>query len=170
MARLGEPSHRRPPAWNRVLVIAAILVVVIFAIWAITTGAVRFLGSDHGDAGDRAGNPAKTGQPTVGTTRPVTDGDLQMQLRSLQSTGPRTLTATVTVQNRTAAFVSFYGESQELVSSENRTVAGQVSLTSLEPHEAATVALVFTVPAGFRATELHLHAAPGTAGVPIKLS
>ncbi|MFI5952619.1 hypothetical protein [Cryptosporangium sp. NPDC051539] len=143
--------------------IGVVLVAVIFALWALTTGAIRFFGDDDPPAATR------TIQPTQGDPKPVTDGDLQMQLRSLKSSGPRTLTATVSVRNRTAAFVSFYGESQELVSTESRTVAGQVSLTSLEPHEATTVDLVFTVPEGFHAAQLQLHAAPGTAGVPIKL-
>ena len=148
------------------VVIAVVLVVVVLAIWAITTGAIRFLGSDDPDPAA----PTRTAQPTGGSTTPVTDGDLRLSLKRLRTSGTGTITATVTVTNRTAAFVSFYGESQDLVSTESRTVPGKVSLTSLEPHETATVDLVFTIPAGFRAAELQLRATPASGGVRIKLT
>jgi hypothetical protein len=147
-------------------VIAAVLAAVIFALWAITTGAIRFLGTD--DDTDRAPT-TRSGQPTSGSTKTVTDGDLDLRLQSLRPSGPDKLVVTVVVRNRTAAFVSFYGEHQELISTTNHTVRGAVALTSLEPRETATVDLVFSIPDDFRAGELELHAAPGSPGVRIPL-
>ena len=167
MARLHDSGHRRPLDRNRVLVLAVVLVVVIFALWAITTGAIRFLGTD-----DDPKTPAAlrtTAQPTVGATQPVTDGDLEMRLTSVRSSGPRELTVTVNVRNRTSAFVSFYGESQQLVSAESKTVRSGVQLISLEPKESAPVTLRFALPADFRAAELDLHSTPSSPGARIPL-
>ncbi|GAA3382951.1 hypothetical protein [Cryptosporangium minutisporangium] len=148
------------------IVIGVILLTAILALWAITTGAIRFLGTDDDP---EPGGGAGTTQPTVGSTAAVTEGDLEMQLRSVRPAGPGKLGVTLTVRNRTAAYVSFYGESQELVSPDEHTVSGAVGLTSLEPRESATVTVVFTVPADFRADELELHAAPGSPGRRIPL-
>ncbi|MFG1922002.1 hypothetical protein [Cryptosporangium sp. NPDC048952] len=153
---------------NRVIIIAVVLVVGLFALWAITTGAIRFFGSDD----DKNPTPAQSRtsvQPTVGDTTTVTDGDLQLQLIGVQSASPRELTVTVSVHNRTSAFVSFYGEAQQVVSSESRTAHGAVSLTSLEPKETAKVTLVFALPENFRAAELDLHSTPSSAGARIPL-
>lgn len=152
---------------NRVIVLAAVFLVGLFALWAVITGAVRLFGGGDDEPGP---TPSRApAQPTVGSTSAVTDGDLEMRLVGVRSSGPRELTVTVTVRNRTTAFVSFYGESQQVVSSESRTARGAVSLTSLEPKETARVVLVFALPANFRATELDLHSTPSSPGVRVPL-
>ncbi|WP_035853798.1 hypothetical protein [Cryptosporangium arvum] len=151
---------------NRLIVIAAVLVVGLLAIWAITTGAIRFFGSDD----EPTPTPSRgSAQPTVGSTAAAVDGDLQFRLVGVQSAGPRELTVTVAVTNRTSAFVSFYGESQQVVSTESRTAPAAVSLTSLEPKESTRVTLTFALPEKFTAAELDLHAAPASAGTRIRL-
>lgn len=150
------------------IVLAVVLVVAALALWAITTGAIRFLGTDE-DNPTPALSRTST-QPTAGSTAAVTDGDLEIRLVGVASNGPRELTVTVTVRNRTTAFVSFYGESQQVVSTESRTARGAVSLTSLEPRETARVTLVFALPEDFQAAELDLHSTPSSPGVRVKLS
>jgi hypothetical protein len=163
----APPGHRRPLDRNRAIIIAAVLLVALFALWAITTGAIKFLGTDDDK---KSPTQARTSaQPTVGSTTAVTDGDLEMRLVGVQSSGPRELTVTVSVRNRTTAFVSFYGESQQVVSSESRTARGAVALTSLEPKETARVTLVFALPENFRAAELDLHSTPSSPGARIPL-
>ena len=149
------------------IVLAVVLLVGLFALWAITAGAIKFLGP-----GDDEPTPAQSrasAQPTVGSTAAVTDGDLEMRLVGVRSSGPRELTVTVTVRNRTTAFVSFYGESQQVVSTESRTARGAVQLTSLEPRESTRVTLVFALPQHFEAAELDLHSTPSSPGVRVKL-
>lgn len=164
----APPGHRRPLDRNRVIVLAVVIVVALVALWAITTGAIKYLGTDEDNPTPA---PSRTStQPTVGSTAAVTDGDLEMRLVGVASNGPRELTVTVTVRNRTTAFVSFYGESQQVISTESRTARGAVSLTSLEPRETARVTLVFALPPDFRAAELDLHSTPSSPGVRVKLS
>ncbi|WP_143175511.1 hypothetical protein [Cryptosporangium aurantiacum] len=146
--------------------IGIVLLTLIFVLWAVTTGAIRFLGSDD----DEPGPNSTTAQPSVGSTTAVTDGDLEMKLRSIRPAGPGKLAVTLVVRNRTSAYVSFFSESQKLVSADEHGVNGAVGLTPLEPQETATVTVVFTLPDGFVADELELHAAPASPGVRVPLS
>lgn len=169
-----DPEHRWPGggsnAISRVIVVAAILLVVIFVIWAISTGAIHiFGGGDPKTPTPNRTSAAPLTQPSSGTTKAVNDGDLQMRLQTVRSDGARKLVVTLNVQNTSSSFVSFYAENQLLSSTDNRSVRGAVALTTLEPHETAGVAVVFNLPANFHASRLELHAAPGSPGVRVTL-
>lgn len=190
MAPDRAPNHRRgAPRWvperladssavNRVIIVAAVLAVLIFAAWGISRGALGLFGDP-----DSSGTAAPTASATVsaspsssrkavgapGSKASAKEGSLQFAAAKVRGQAGKDV-VTVTLKNLGTSWAPFYGESQFLVGEGQQRVRGVPSLYYLEPNEAATTTLTFYVPGNFKATKVELHAEPASTGVDVALA
>jgi FtsP/CotA-like multicopper oxidase with cupredoxin domain len=188
------PGHRRAaPRWvperladstavNRVIVVAAVLAVLIFAAWGISRGAIGLIGKpDSSTKAAPSASATRSASPSAspsasrkalaaaGSNVPAKEGSLQFVAAKVHGQAGKEL-VTVTVKNLSSAWSTFYGESQFLLGDGQQKSRGVPSLLYLEPKETATTTLTFPVPKNFKATKLELHAEPSSAGVDLALS